>query len=50
VGLDVRTESGNGGVTGRGRVNDADDARQDGLRERSNDDPATNHFRNAPDH
>jgi hypothetical protein len=50
VRLDVRTETGNGGVTGRGRVNNADDARQDRLRERSNDDPATNNSRNAPDH
>jgi hypothetical protein len=37
-------------VASRGRVNDADDTRQNCLRERSGEDPATNKSRNASTH
>jgi hypothetical protein len=38
------------GVAGRGRVNDADDARQNRLRERGGEDPTTYKSRNASTH
>lgn len=50
VSLDVRPHSGSDRITRRRRVNDADDARQNCLRERAGEDPATHKSRNASTH
>jgi hypothetical protein len=48
--FDVGTCRGLDNISRRLSVNDADDARQNCLRERGNDDPATNKPRNATTH
>jgi hypothetical protein len=48
--FDVRTHRRGDGIARRRRVNDADDARQNCLRERAGEDPATNKSRNASTH
>jgi hypothetical protein len=46
----VRTDCGDGSAAGRGRVDDADDARQSCLRERGGENPSTDKSRNASTH
>ena len=48
--FDVGTNGGRDGIACRRRVDDADDARQNCLREPGDEDPATNESRNATTH
>jgi hypothetical protein len=48
--FDVGTRRGSNGIARRRRVNDADDARQNRLRKRGDEDPATDESRNATTH
>jgi hypothetical protein len=48
--FDVGTHRGGDGITRRRRVNYADDARQNRLRKRGGEDPATDESRNATTH
>jgi len=48
--FDVGTRRGSDGIARRLCVNDADDARQNRLRKRGGEDPATNESRNATAH
>jgi len=48
--FDVGTRRGSDGIASRLCVNDADDARQNRLRKRGDEDPATNESRNATTH